>query len=443
MPITASDYQYMNKAIELSRRCKSEFGKTSPKVGAVIVKNGTILAESFRGNADPGDHAEFIALEKIASNEIVAGATVYTTLEPCTSRSHNKIPCAERLAMRRVSRVVIGMIDPNPSIRGKGIRSLQSNGIEVDLFPPDLVAAIEDINREFTRHIENELLHNRVDFEFVQQYSARDIDEWYKAINYIYADKNFYRDPLSIFSHLVEVIGGLSQIASGKSKSGDNPEKYLPKAIGWWFALCGKLGVNSVSELLWLKFPGICPYCQKREHDPEICKGIKEEMAAPKWEDLKTKGETGVRPGRLGDWQKMFRRIYKPGSSPEFQAAFARLAEELGELAESIRIFPVAPGYFLSEAADVFAWLMNIQNNIDLRDGKREEQYGLSLEGNFCRAYPDICLECKKQRCICPPILKSTIGRMGHELPLERGLFDLSKIFLAPHMAKTVFRPPT
>jgi hypothetical protein len=97
----------------------------------------------------------------------------------------------------------------------------------------------------------------------------------------------------------------------------------------------------------------------------------------------------------------------------------------------------------LSEAADVFAWLMNIQNNIDLRDGKREEQYGLSLEGNFCRAYPDICLECKKQRCICPPILKSTIGRMGHELPLERGLFDLSKIFLAPHMAKTVFRPPT
>jgi NTP pyrophosphatase (non-canonical NTP hydrolase) len=80
----------------------------------------------------------------------------------------------------------------------------------------------------------------------------------------------------------------------------------------------------------------------------------------------------------------MFLSIYKTGHKPEFESTFARLTEELGELAEAVRVFPAAPGYFLSEAADVYAWLMNIQNNLDYQASKEPDEYGRALEESFC-----------------------------------------------------------
>jgi pyrimidine deaminase RibD-like protein len=97
-----------------------------------------------------GNHAEFVALEEKLSDEAVAGATVYTTLEPCTTRTHPKIPCAERLIERKVARVVIGMLDPDDRISGKGVRKLRKAGIETVLFPHALVMEVEELHRLFT-----------------------------------------------------------------------------------------------------------------------------------------------------------------------------------------------------------------------------------------------------------------------------------------------------
>ena len=110
-----------------------------------------ILATGYRGELANGDHAEFTALESKLRDEIVAGATVYTTLEPCTSRGHPKIPCAARLAERRVKRVVIGMHDPNPAVYGRGWAMLQEAGISTADFDSDLKNEIKDLNREFIR----------------------------------------------------------------------------------------------------------------------------------------------------------------------------------------------------------------------------------------------------------------------------------------------------
>ena len=104
----------------------------------------------------PGCHAEFVALEKKLVDVSVSGATVYTTLEPCTTRDHPKIPCASRLVERRVARVVIGMLDPNPAISGKGQRALRKARIVTDLFPADSMDEVEELNREFTRAYEPE-----------------------------------------------------------------------------------------------------------------------------------------------------------------------------------------------------------------------------------------------------------------------------------------------
>lgn len=79
---------FMRQAIEEARKSKPEDGHPHPKVGVVIVKESVVLATGHRGELAPGEHAEFTALERKLDNASVAGAIVYTTLEPCTTRSH-------------------------------------------------------------------------------------------------------------------------------------------------------------------------------------------------------------------------------------------------------------------------------------------------------------------------------------------------------------------
>jgi pyrimidine deaminase RibD-like protein len=144
------DRRFAQLAIDEARSSVPEDGRVHPRVGAVVVKNGEILARAHRGEI-PGCHAEYIVLDRKLPDLALAGATVYTTLEPCIARNPPKMPCATRLVERRVARVVIGMLDPNPDITGRGQRELRRAGITTDLFPPDLMAEVEEMNREFTR----------------------------------------------------------------------------------------------------------------------------------------------------------------------------------------------------------------------------------------------------------------------------------------------------
>ena len=149
--MSITDREFMELAITEALKSVSEDGRAHPKVGAIVVKDGQVLATAFRGETALGDHAEFAALERKLQTSSIAGATVYTTLEPCTTRDHPKVPCAERLIERKIIRVSIGMLDPNPEISGKGQMRLRQANIATDFFPSDLMARVEEINRDFIR----------------------------------------------------------------------------------------------------------------------------------------------------------------------------------------------------------------------------------------------------------------------------------------------------
>ena len=122
----AADLKFMKIALALSRRGIG-FTEPNPMVGAVAVKNGRILSCGFH-RACGGPHAEAMALKNLD----MPGATLYLTLEPC-SHFGKTPPCADLIIARKVERVVVAMIDPNPLVNGAGIARLQAAGIETQV----------------------------------------------------------------------------------------------------------------------------------------------------------------------------------------------------------------------------------------------------------------------------------------------------------------------
>ncbi|MGB8541801.1 MAG: deaminase [Candidatus Acidiferrales bacterium] len=154
LPSEPDDRKFAQLAIAEARKSIPEDDRIHPKVGVVVVKDGQIIASAYRGEI-PQCHAEYIALEKKLSEVPLSNATVFTTLEPCTSRKHPKVPCAIRLTERKIARVVIGMLDPDDRISGRGQRALRKAEIATDLFPSDLMSQVEELNRDFVRDRES------------------------------------------------------------------------------------------------------------------------------------------------------------------------------------------------------------------------------------------------------------------------------------------------
>ncbi len=100
----------------------------NPSVGCVIVKDDRIIGEGYT-QPFGGPHAEPTALA--SCTESPRGATAYVTLEPCCHTNKKTPPCAPRLIEAGIARVVIGCLDPNEDVDGKGVAMLRAAGIEV------------------------------------------------------------------------------------------------------------------------------------------------------------------------------------------------------------------------------------------------------------------------------------------------------------------------
>lgn len=141
--------EHLLKTIELSRKCKPEDERIHPKVAAVIVKGNKIIKEAFRGEIRDGDHAEYTLLERKCIGISLRGSTLITTLEPCTTRKHPRRPCVAHIIRRGIAKVIIGMLDPNPQVRGNGEIQLLENKVDIEHFPAELKKVVWDLNKEY------------------------------------------------------------------------------------------------------------------------------------------------------------------------------------------------------------------------------------------------------------------------------------------------------
>tara|TARA_B100001996_G_scaffold376567_1_gene357977 strand:+ start:113 stop:1201 length:1089 start_codon:yes stop_codon:yes gene_type:complete len=121
---------HMRRAIDLAERGRHRV-MPNPLVGCVLVRDGEVVAEGWHDHIG-GLHAEQMAIADAEAKGVpTQGTTAYVTLEPCNHFGRTP-PCTESLLWAGVERVVIGALDPNPTVRGDGAVTLRDGGVEVE-----------------------------------------------------------------------------------------------------------------------------------------------------------------------------------------------------------------------------------------------------------------------------------------------------------------------
>ena len=129
----AGDEQLLERALELAERGRG-LTRPNPVVGALVVLGEEVVGEGWHERAG-GPHAEIVALTQ--AGERARGATLVVTLEPCCFTGLTG-PCCEAIVEAGVERVVVGAVDPNPRVSGRGLARLREAGLRVDVAEGEL-----------------------------------------------------------------------------------------------------------------------------------------------------------------------------------------------------------------------------------------------------------------------------------------------------------------
>jgi diaminohydroxyphosphoribosylaminopyrimidine deaminase/5-amino-6-(5-phosphoribosylamino)uracil reductase len=149
-PGPGGDRYWLARAVELGRRCPPS--STAFSVGALIVAaDGTLLADGYSRAQEPHDHAEEVALRRLAARTDPAGgvdpagATVYSSLEPCSARASRPRTCTELILAAGLGRVVFAWREPSLFVDCDGAERLAAAGVEVVEIPA-LAAEVRAVN---------------------------------------------------------------------------------------------------------------------------------------------------------------------------------------------------------------------------------------------------------------------------------------------------------
>lgn len=163
---------FMQRAFQLAALGQG-YVSPNPMVGCVIARDGKIIGEGWHKRfGEP--HAEVNAVASVTDKAMLAGSTVYVTLEPC-SHFGKTPPCADLLVREKVGKVVISNMDSNPLVAGKGIQKLRDAGIEV------VTGVLEKTGRHFNRRF----------FTFIEKKRPYVILKWAQTADGFIARDNF------------------------------------------------------------------------------------------------------------------------------------------------------------------------------------------------------------------------------------------------------------
>ncbi|WP_159940022.1 MULTISPECIES: dCMP deaminase [unclassified Nocardiopsis] len=140
-----ADALWLRRTVGLSRSCPPS--ATAFSVGcAVVAADGTLLGEGYSRRDDPRDHAEETALRGIDPEDPrLAAATLYSSLEPCSSRSSRPLACSDLILTTPVARVVFAWREPALFVDCDGAERLRAAGRTV-VERPDLAGAVREVN---------------------------------------------------------------------------------------------------------------------------------------------------------------------------------------------------------------------------------------------------------------------------------------------------------
>jgi diaminohydroxyphosphoribosylaminopyrimidine deaminase / 5-amino-6-(5-phosphoribosylamino)uracil reductase len=122
------DIKFMRRCVELAEKAAG-LTYPNPMVGSVIVHDGIIVGEGYHLKSG-APHAEVNAINSVADREHLKSSTLYVNLEPC-SHFGKTPPCADYIIQHSIPRVVVGALDSNEKVSGKGIARLRDAGCEV------------------------------------------------------------------------------------------------------------------------------------------------------------------------------------------------------------------------------------------------------------------------------------------------------------------------
>ncbi|MFM2292377.1 MAG: 5-amino-6-(5-phosphoribosylamino)uracil reductase, partial [Bacteroidota bacterium] len=135
---------YISRCLQLAQY-GAGYVAPNPMVGCVIVCDGKVIGEGYHHRYGEA-HAEPNAINSVKDKSLLSKSTLYVSLEPC-SHFGKTPPCANLIIESQIQRVVIGTLDPNPKVAGRGVKLLQDAGIEVEV--GFLTEACRELNKRF------------------------------------------------------------------------------------------------------------------------------------------------------------------------------------------------------------------------------------------------------------------------------------------------------
>lgn len=146
------DRRWLRAAIEWARQCPSS--DTAFSVGAIIVADGVEISQGFSRETDAHDHAEEAALAKLApADPRLRRATIYSSLEPCSTRRSRRLTCTELIRAARIPRVVFALREPPLFVDCHGAEELRTSGVVV-VELPEMAAGVRAVNSHLLSAIE-------------------------------------------------------------------------------------------------------------------------------------------------------------------------------------------------------------------------------------------------------------------------------------------------